>query len=116
MALPADFSVNQTEGGRTALITGDWTAILMGEANERLGAALRGLSDVTLDLSQIGRCDTSGAYGLLKAASAAQNPPKFVARPELTRLLDLVDRAVKTAPPPVAPRPSRVAVFDRLPP
>jgi phospholipid/cholesterol/gamma-HCH transport system permease protein len=114
MASPADFNLSQTEGGRTALCTGDWTAILMGEANERLEAALRGLSDVTVDLSQIGRCDTSGAYGLLKAASMASSPPKFVASAELTRLLELVDRAVKSEPTRIVERHSVHQLFDRI--
>ena len=52
-----------------------------------------------LDLSQIGRCDTAGAYGLLKAASAAGQPPQFVTRPEVERLLELVDRAIKANGP-----------------
>jgi phospholipid/cholesterol/gamma-HCH transport system permease protein len=114
MASPADFNLSQTEGGRTALCTGDWTAILLGEANERLEAALRGLSDVTLDLTQIGRCDTSGAYGLLKAASMASSPPKFLAAPEVTRLLELVDRAVKTEPTRIVERHSVTQLFERI--
>src|ERR1700761_2568051 len=114
MASPADFNLSQTEGGRTALCTGDWTAILMGEANERLEAALHGLSNVTVDLSQIGRCDTSGAYGLLKAASMASSPPKFVASAELTRLLELVDHAVKAEPTRIVVRHSAHQLFDRI--
>ena len=52
MASPADFNLSQGEGGRTALITGDWTAVLMGEANERLESAIGGASDVTLEFEQ----------------------------------------------------------------
>ncbi|HZZ87699.1 MAG TPA: ABC transporter permease [Caulobacteraceae bacterium] len=114
MASPADFTLSQSDGGRTAVCTGDWTAVLMGEANERLEAALKGLADVTLDLSRIGRCDTSGAYGLLKAAGMAQAPPKFVAKPEVTRLLELVDRAVKAEPTRIVERHSVLQLFDRI--
>jgi phospholipid/cholesterol/gamma-HCH transport system permease protein len=114
MAGAADFKLSQDDGGRTARCTGDWTAILMGDANERLEEALRGLSDVTIDLTQIGRCDTSGAYGLLKAASLAKAPPKFVAKPELTRLMELVDRAVKTEPTRIVERHSVHQLFDRI--
>jgi phospholipid/cholesterol/gamma-HCH transport system permease protein len=114
MASPADFTLSQDQGGRTALVTGDWTAVLMGEANERLEAALRGLSNVTIDMRQVGRCDTAGAYGLLKAAGMAQNPPKFVAKPEMTRLLELVDRAVKTEPTRIVERHSVHQLFDRI--
>jgi phospholipid/cholesterol/gamma-HCH transport system permease protein len=114
MASPADFNLSQDGGGRTAVCTGDWTAILMGEANERLEKALSGLSDVTLDLSRIGRCDTSGAYGLLKAAGMARTPPKFIAKPELTRLLELVDRAVKAEPTHIVEQAALLQLFDRI--
>jgi phospholipid/cholesterol/gamma-HCH transport system permease protein len=114
MTSPADFIVRQAEGGRTAVCTGDWTAVLMGEANERLEVALRGLSDVTLDLTTIGRCDTSGAYGLLKAASLAAAPPRFVAKPEVTRLLELVDHAVKFEPTRIVQRHSVHQLFERI--
>jgi phospholipid/cholesterol/gamma-HCH transport system permease protein len=114
MARPADFSFGQSGEGRVALCTGDWTAIEMGEANERLTSALAGASDVTVDLRQIGRCDTAGAYGILKASAAASNPPKIVARPELERLLELVDRAVKSEPTPYVRHRSFVALFERI--
>ncbi|HVN00487.1 MAG TPA: ABC transporter permease [Caulobacteraceae bacterium] len=114
MARPADFSLSQAEGGRVALCTGDWTAVDMGEANERLEAALMGLTDVTLDLTKIGRCDTSGAYGLLKAAGMARQPPKFISRPEVTRLLELVDHATKAEPTRVVQRHSVTQLFERI--
>jgi phospholipid/cholesterol/gamma-HCH transport system permease protein len=114
MARAADFSLNRTDAGLSVLCIGDWTAVRMGEANERLEAALDGLSNITLDLRQIGRCDTSGAYGLLKAASRAARPPSFVAKPEVERLLELVDRAVKAEPTPHIVRRSFVDLFDRI--
>jgi phospholipid/cholesterol/gamma-HCH transport system permease protein len=114
MARPADFSFSQSDDGRTALCTGDWTAIEMGAANERLGDALAGVSDVTLDLRHIGRCDTAGAYGILKASAAAARPPKLIARPELERLFELVERAVKAEPTPVARHRSFHALFERI--
>ena len=114
MARAADFSLSRTEQGLAVLCTGDWTAVRMGMANERLEDALEGLANVTLDLRQIGRCDTSGAYGLLKAASRARQPPQFVANPEVERLLALVDKAVKAEPTPHVPRHSFVDLFDRI--
>src|SRR5580698_6485687 len=114
MTSPADFNLSQVEGGRTVVCTGDWTAVLMGEANERLEAALSGLSNVTIDLTKVTRCDTSGAYGLLKAAGLAKTPPKFVARPEVVRLIELVDRAVKAEPTRIVERHSAVQLFDRI--
>jgi phospholipid/cholesterol/gamma-HCH transport system permease protein len=114
METPADFSLSQTDQGRVVVCTGDWTAVRMGEANERLTIALAGLVDVVLDLTKIGRCDTAGAYGLLKAGEAAQRPPRFVARPEVNRLLELVDRAIKAEPTPHIERHSVLELFDRI--
>ncbi len=96
------------------LCTGDWTAVRMGEANERLSNALNGLQGVTIDLRQIGRCDTAGAYGLLKAAAVAREAPKFVTRPEVERLLELVERAIKAEPTPHVVHRSFVDLFDRI--
>jgi len=110
----ADFSLSRNEHGLDVLCTGDWTAVRMGEANERLTDTLDGLQGVTLDLRQIGRCDTAGAYGLLKAASAAGQPPQFLTRPEVERLLELVDRAIKAEPTPHRVRHSLVDLFDRI--
>jgi phospholipid/cholesterol/gamma-HCH transport system permease protein len=69
---------------------------------------------VTLDLSQIGRCDTAGAYGLLRAAAGARQPPRLIARPEVSRLLELVERALKAEPTPTKPRQAYFELFDRI--
>lgn len=114
MEQAADFSLSQTEHGRTAICVGDWTAVRMGEANERLTAALAGLSDVILDLTQVGRCDTAGAHGLLRASEAASGKPRFIARPEVTRLLELVERAHAVEPTVVRRRHSVHQLFERI--
>jgi phospholipid/cholesterol/gamma-HCH transport system permease protein len=106
--------MSQAEGGRVALCVGDWTAVDMGEANERLEAALAGLSDVTVDLSTIGRCDTSGAYGLLKAAGRARQAPKFIASEGVNRLLELVAHAQKAEPTRIIERHSVHQLFERI--
>src|SRR5580704_2066085 len=93
MERPADFSLSQTEQGRTALCVGDWTAVCMDGAQDRLATAIKGLPDVTLDLTKVGRCDTSGAHELLRASEGSTGQPKFLARPEITRLLELVQNA-----------------------
>jgi phospholipid/cholesterol/gamma-HCH transport system permease protein len=110
----ADFSLSREGAGMAVLCTGDWTAVRMGEANERLSNALNGLQGVTIDLRQIGRCDTAGAYGLLKAAAVAREAPKFVTRPEVERLLELVERAIKAEPTPHVVHRSFVDLFDRI--
>lgn len=113
MEQAADFSLSETDQGRTAVCVGDWTAVWMGGANERLTTALSGLADVTLDLTKIGRCDTSGAYGLLRASAAAGHA-RFVARPEVNRLLELVDRAHQAEPTVIRRRHSVHQLFERI--
>src|SRR5580698_5808771 len=98
MERPADFSLSQTDRGRTAVCVGDWTAVCMDGAQDRLTTALKGLPDVTLDLTKVGRCDTSGAHELLRASEASTGQPKFLARPEITRLLELVQHAHQFEP------------------
>jgi phospholipid/cholesterol/gamma-HCH transport system permease protein len=111
----ADFSLNKTDVGLAVFCTGDWTAVRMGQANERLTAALAGAGQkVTVDLTQVGRCDTSGAYGLLKAGEAASQSPQYLARPEIERLLVLVDKAIKAEPTPHIVHHSVVDLFDRI--
>jgi phospholipid/cholesterol/gamma-HCH transport system permease protein len=113
MARPADFTLSRGEAGPTVVCTGDWTAVEMGEANERLESAVAGVRDVTLDLRPIGRCDTSGAYGLLRAAGRAEHY-RFVSRPEITRLLELVDRATQAEPTRIVQRHSLHQLFERI--
>ncbi len=114
MERAADFRLNETGQGLTAVCTGDWTAVCMGEANERLEAAVAGLPHVTLDLTQIGRCDTSGAYGLLKAAGVAGGEPRFIAKPEVNRLLELVHRARQAEPTRIIRRHSLYQLMERI--
>jgi anti-anti-sigma regulatory factor len=67
MNQPADFRLETRDQVQTAVLTGDWTAVRMGFANELLGATLKGTRDIAIDANGIDRCDTSGAYGILKA-------------------------------------------------
>ena len=112
MTVAADFRLEQTEEGTLARLTGDWTAVDMGEANERLGEALLGAESVTLDLSDVRRCDTSGAYGALQAAKGRK--PQIVAAAGVKRLFDLVERAMPQIAAPPKPRGSVMALFDRI--
>ena len=110
----ADYQLKDNDGGVTAVLTGDWTAILMGGAPERLAADVRGRNGVTLDLTDIGRCDTSGAWGLLRAGRDAAQAPAIVAPPGLQRLLDLVRQAGEAAPTPPHRHRSLHGLFERL--
>ena len=100
MSKPADFKLQQGEHGATVILTGDWTAEGMGDADNRLTEVLDGLNAANLDLMKVRRCDTAGAFGILKAANGQVSPGKVLAKPETQRLLDLVSAAVEAEPTP----------------
>jgi phospholipid/cholesterol/gamma-HCH transport system permease protein len=114
MDQPADFHMDDRADGRTAVLTGAWTAVEMGLANERLGDALADGGYATVDLTKVSRCDTSGAYGVIKAAGRSKAAARIVAAPEEERLLDLVREAIKREPTPVVHRKSLEELFERI--
>ena len=89
MEQPADFQLRDTPNGIVALLTGDWTAVGMGLASERLVKALEGAQTVTIDLTGVGRCDTTGAWGVLRAAEASAETGHIVA----PAALEMLERA-----------------------
>lgn len=105
MSKPANFDLQQGEHGATAMLSGDWTAESLGDAGPRLAEVLQGSKAVTLDLTKVRRCDTAGAYAIIRAADGRHTAGKLIARPETQRLLDLVGHAVQVEPsPPVVQR------------
>ena len=113
MNQPADFRLETRDQGQTTALTGDWTAVHMGTANERLGEALKGTCGIFIDANGIGRCDTSGAYGILRAVELAAEPGKISARQEIVRLLDLVAHASTAPRTPVLKRRPLYDLFER---
>jgi len=114
MDQPADFHLDETEHGATAVLTGDWTAVDMGVAHERLRDALKTGKAATIDLTRIDRCDTSGAYEVLRASETSEPPSRIVANPQIERLLDLVRNAIKADPTPPARHRSFYDLLDRI--
>ena len=114
MDRPADFRLEDGEHGRIAVLTGDWTAVEMGWANERLGEALKGAEDVDVDLSSIGRCDTSGAWGVIRAVEQAARPGRIIAPAATERLFDLVRHAIAAEPTPAHRTPTLRDGFERI--
>ncbi|HEY7852315.1 MAG TPA: MlaE family lipid ABC transporter permease subunit [Caulobacteraceae bacterium] len=114
MDQPADFRLEDGEHGKVAVLTGDWTAVDMGGANDRLGAALKGERSVDIDLSGVGRCDTSGAWGVIRAANLSHAPGKIIATPATQRLIDLVRNAIAVEPTPPPRKRSFYDLFNRL--
>jgi phospholipid/cholesterol/gamma-HCH transport system permease protein len=100
---PADFRLLDAEGGLKAELTGDWTSRTMGGAADRLRSELANRHAKIVDMTQMGRCDTSGAYAIVRAAeNAGAADAQIKARPETQRLIDLVSRVKEdeVAPPP----------------
>ncbi len=98
MTTAADFHLDEDADGTTAVLSGDWTSMTMGDAGKRLSRALGEARAPSLDLREVGRCDTAGAYAIVKAAQACGAAAEPKARPETRRLLDLVADAMQTEP------------------
>ena len=104
MSGAADFHLETTGEGRSAVLTGDWTAVEMGPAADRLADSLRREGELRVDMTRVGRCDTSGAYGVLRAVEASGARDRIVATPGVQQLLTLVSEALKVerTPQPVS--------------
>jgi phospholipid/cholesterol/gamma-HCH transport system permease protein len=103
MDRPAEFSLRTAAQGPVLALSGDWTATHLGGPDAALAEAARGAPAATaLDLSEVHRLDTAGAYAILRAMGEGFDLARVTARPESMRLLELV-RAART----VRPAPQR---------
>lgn len=106
------FEILDQPEGRTLQPCGDWTVLLLDGAVARLGEDVRraGAAD-RLDLSQLGRVDTSGAFVLLSALK----PSGTVAPPhaDFERLSGLV-RATAQAEAPARARHHQFLPFEKI--
>ena len=98
-------------GGDVLALTGDWTALGLGRAGERLQRELAGRRPARLDVSSLGGFDTSGAFVVCRAGVE----PDAVrgARPDAARLMDLVCEAGRAAPTPHDRMPSSYKLLVR---
>ena len=102
MNQPANFELKRSGEYGVLALTGDWTSLGLGRAGQRLAGALRSRTVSDLDLSGLGAFDTAGAFALTNAGAAVREAP---GRPDVERLLKLVDSVAKTdAKGPGAPR------------
>lgn len=106
----ADYTVAETSEGRTVVLTGDWSALGLGDANERLEAALKEEPADLFDLTKAGRVDTAGALGLIHAVGGEIDMAKVRARPETLRLIDRINEAMRL----VIPEQKRPWSFNQL--
>jgi phospholipid/cholesterol/gamma-HCH transport system permease protein len=100
MDRPADFSLSTSANGPQLSLSGDWTAIHLGGADTALAQAARDATAerLTLDLSQVHRLDTAGAYAILRAVGQDFDLDRVTARPESRQLLELVHTAYNAPP------------------
>ena len=114
MAVPADFTFDETDGRRAVVLSGDWTARGLFDAGARLAEDLMGSEGVSLNLDQVKRCDTAGAFAIIKAADGRKSAGAIKARKQILRLLELVGNAIQVEPE-IAPRPHGVqALLERI--
>ena len=78
MSKPADFKLREGEHGATAFLSGDWTAQSLDDAGRRLADVLVGSKAVNLDLNGVRRCDTAGAYAIVRACEGRTSAGKLV--------------------------------------
>ncbi|WP_426031671.1 ABC transporter permease [Caulobacter sp. DWP3-1-3b2] len=114
MGAPADFTFEDIDGHRTAVLSGDWTARGMVDAGERLVGALDGSDAVDLDLTNLTRCDTAGAYAIIRAADGRVTAGHIKASSQTERLLKLVGDAVQVEPEAAPPRRGFQALLERV--
>ena len=112
---PAQFDVQTRDGGeRWVVVSGDWTAVSLGRGATRLALALRGQKDIRIDLSAIGRCDTAGAFAILRAGQGRLASDGLKAPAGVQRLFDLVGHAIHEPSKPMHQTRSLIGLLDRL--
>jgi phospholipid/cholesterol/gamma-HCH transport system permease protein len=104
----AAFKLERRANDALLALTGDWTATSIGRAADRLLRDAPGAGPVKLDLSGLGRFDTSGAYALNRAVRGREVLADFESRPDVRRLVDLVSAA---SPEPARGGRRRLPVF-----
>ena len=115
METPAAVTIEERAEGSVAVLTGDWTATELGGAVAHLREVMHDHPELKLDMHAIGRCDTSGAFAILEAARNRLPREQIAARPEIARLLELVDRASQASPTRDFPTNARKAGEFSLP-
>jgi phospholipid/cholesterol/gamma-HCH transport system permease protein len=114
MPRAAEFDLRTRDGARWVTLTGDWTAINLDTAAKALTTALKGEQNLRFDLTKVGRCDTAGAFAILRAGQGRMAPDGLIASPSNLRLFDLVAGASKTASKVRARPPSLYSMVERL--
>ena len=93
MDRPAEFRVIQAPEGVSVALTGMWSGEGVDDAGRELASGIAGIGPFGLDLSEVERMDTTGAYLLIRAAGDRLDLSGARGRPEVLRLLELVAKA-----------------------
>lgn len=92
------------------VLRGDWSARTLGGAAKSLSELLDNAANVCLDLTEVGRFDTAGAYAVVIATRRQRVPADIHAAPATLELIARVTRALEEIADPInAVRPSRFA-------
>jgi phospholipid/cholesterol/gamma-HCH transport system permease protein len=99
MGKPADFRLEAARGGGRLVLVGDWTSTDMGRVGDRLAEAVKSEPPRTLDLTDLGRFDTAGAYELTRATGLKADAKGLETRPDAARLVELVSTPAEQEEP-----------------
>lgn len=95
MEKPAALQLQPATDRPTVALSGDWTTAQLGDAADRLAAAVKGINGIVLDLSGLRRMDTAGAFAIVRAVGSDLSLDRVTGRPESRRLLELVSNATQ---------------------
>lgn len=95
MEKPAALQLQPATDRPTVALSGDWTTAQLGDAADRLAAAVKGMNGIGLDLSGVRRMDTAGAFAIVRAVGSDLSLDRVTGRPESRRLLELVNNATQ---------------------
>lgn len=93
----ADFELSLDRDVSVLRPLGDWTALSLGDAPDRLARGI-GKGRLKFDASRLGRVDTAGAFALLRLLDDREMEVHSAGRDDLNRLGELV-RPALSAPP-----------------
>ena len=104
MDKPAGFTIEERSGRPAAVLDGDWTSTGLKGAERELQSAAAARPGLEIDARAIDRCDTAGAYAIAEAAaSGGVSAARIEARPDLARLIQLVQGARRETRPQAQP-------------
>lgn len=109
------FTLEESDEGRVLRLCGDWTVATINQLDAQL-RAVSGPAPTSLDVSDLGRLDTSGAYLIdrtLRQTGAASPPALLGQHASVRSLLEQVHAHTGSAPPPERRDTGLVAMLER---